>query len=63
MKERKIQRKRWDLRENEGKKEKKKCSEIEREETLPLKTKTFLPHNILGCSYSSVAVESKTKKF
>ena len=56
MKERKkekIQRKRWDLRENEGKKEK-KCSETKREETLPLKTKTFLP-------YSGVAVERKTK--
>ena len=60
MKERKIQRKRWDLRENEGKKEKKKCSEIEREETLPSKTNTFLPHTILGCSYSGVAVERKT---
>ena len=39
---------------------KKKCSEIEREETLPSKTNTFLPHTILGCSYSGVAVERKT---
>ena len=41
-------------------KKKKKCSEIEREETLPSKTNTFLPHTILGCSYSGVAVERKT---
>ena len=51
-KKEKIQRKRWDLRENEGKKEK-KCCETEREETIPLKTKTCLP-------YCGVAVERKT---
>ena len=56
MKERKkkIQSKRWDLRENEGKKEKKKCSETVEKKHLPLKTKTFLP-------YSGVAVERRTK--
>ena len=48
------------VRENEGKKEK-KCSETEREETLPSKTNTFLPHTILSCSYSGVAIERKTK--
>ena len=42
---------------------KKKRIETEREETLPLKTKTFLPRNILGCSYNGVAVERKTKTF
>ena len=46
-----------------GTKIKKKCNETEREETLPLKTKTFLPHNIFGCSYSGVAAERKTKNF
>ena len=35
------------------KERRKKCSEIEREETLPLKTNTFLP-------YSRVAIERKT---
>ena len=50
----KIQRKRWDLRENEGKKEKKNVVKLKEKKHLPLKTKTFLP-------YSGVAVKRRTK--
>ena len=49
----KIQSKRWDLRENEGKKEKKKVVKLKEKKHLPLKTKTFLP-------YTGVAVKRKT---
>ena len=53
-KKEKIQRKRWDLRENEGKKEKKNVVKLKEKKHLPLKTKTFLP-------YCGVAVERRTK--
>ena len=54
MKERKKKyRERWDLRENEGKKEKKKVVKLKEKKHLPLKTKTFLP-------YTGVAVKRKT---
>ena len=52
-KKEKIQRKRWDLRENEGKKEKKNVVKLKEKKHLPLKTKTFLP-------YTGVAVKRKT---
>ena len=53
-KKEKIQRKRWDLRENEGKKERKNVVKLKEKKHLPLKTKTVLP-------YSSVVVERGTK--
>ena len=42
-KKEKIQRKRWDLRENEGKKQKKKSTETEREETFTTEDQDFPP--------------------
>ena len=61
IKERKNTEKEMGSERKWRKERKKKCSEIEREETLPLKTNTFLPHTILSCSYSGVAIQRKTK--